>query len=139
MRPAEKVTRYLGITNLVIGVTSFAGPLVTGNGDRWVNIRPGLWLGIFGMNWLHALLHMAVGLLGLPARRTPRLSVGYMWLHAVLFGFLSAMYAMKARAPSRIHIVMGMALNGPANGVHVAWSVVGLLFALRPGLGGTEQ
>ena len=118
---------------MVIGVSSLAGPLVTGNEDRWVNIRPGPWLGIFGMNWVHAPLHLMVGVVGLPAWRDPRRSVRYMQLHAALFGTLSVMYLMRPRDAGRVHMMMGMALNGPANAVHALWAGMGLLLALRPG------
>ncbi|MDP9373458.1 MAG: DUF4383 domain-containing protein [Chloroflexota bacterium] len=131
MRPVQRATYYLGLTNLAIGIAGFAGPLVTGNRDHLINIRPGFLLGVFAMNWLHALLHLVVGIAGLPSWRVPRSATGYMRLHTVLFGVLWAMGRLRVRGSSRIHMMMGMALNAPANVVHALWALIGLAFTLR--------
>lgn len=96
MHTVQRATHYFGITNLVIGITRSTGPLVTGTRDRLINIRPGLLYGIFGMNWLHALLHLVVGIIAGPVQRAPYSSIRYMRLNAVLFGFLSVKYVLRA-------------------------------------------
>jgi hypothetical protein len=127
----QRVANVLAITNSVIGITGFLGPLVTRNHDRVINIRPGFLYGVFGMNWLHALLHLMVGLIGLPARRTSSSAINYMRLHAALFGVLAPMGVLKVRGSTQIHMMMGMALNMPANLVHILWAAIGILFARR--------
>lgn len=127
----QKVTSVLAITNSVIGITGLLGPFVTGNHDRVINIRPGYLYGVFGMNWLHALVHLLIGILGLSARRTRAAAVTYMRLHAVLFGVLAPIGVLRVRGSTQIHMVMGMALNMPANLVHILWAAIGIRFARR--------
>jgi hypothetical protein len=125
----QRIANVLAITNSVIGVTGFLGPFVTGNDDRFINIRPGFLYGVFGMNWLHALLHLLVGIIDLRARRTTSSAINYMRLHAVLFGLLTPIGVLNIRGSTQIHMVM--ALNMPANIVHILWATIGMLFARR--------
>lgn len=124
---ADKASWYFALVNVSIGLTGFTGPVVTGNSDRLINIRPGKLFGVFAMNWAHALLHLGVGLIGFtPSVRTP---AHYMKLNAVLFGTLTAAYLLRFRGRPGIHLMMGMAVNRPANLVHLAWTALGLLYA----------
>ncbi len=132
MQPAvQKVASALALGNSIIGITGLLGPFVTGNNDRFINIRQGYLYGVFGMNWLHAVLHLVVGVVGLLWRQTTAGATRYMRLHAVLFGMLAPIGVLKVRGSQQIHMVMGMALNMPANLVHIAWACIGLVFARR--------
>ncbi|GIV95713.1 MAG: hypothetical protein KatS3mg057_0370 [Herpetosiphonaceae bacterium] len=128
MAQRQKVASFLALANLVVGIAGLFSPLVTGNRDRVINIRPGLLFGIFAINWVHALLHLMVGLIGIPARRNAGLGVRYLQLHALLFSFLSAAGWRMVRGPRRIHMMMGMALDTPGNIVHTLWAVLGAWF-----------
>lgn len=127
----QKVASALALANSFIGITGLLGPFVTGNDDRFINIRPGYLYGVFGMNWLHALLHLMVGVVGLFWRQTNTGATSYMRLHAGLFGMLAPIGVLRVRGSQQIHMVTGMAVNMPANLVHVAWAAIGLVFARR--------
>lgn len=81
------------------------------------------------MNWAHASLHLGFGLLGLT--RFARPPTRYMRLTAGLFGALTAAYAWMFRGRPGVHMMMGMAVNRPANLVHLTWAALGLLYGLR--------
>ena len=69
MRSVQTAAKYLSLANLLVGIAGFFAPVVTGNSDRIINIHPGRLFGIFAVNWPHALLHVVLGLVGLPAQR----------------------------------------------------------------------
>lgn len=132
MRSVQTAAKYLSLANLLIGIAGFFGPAVTGNSDRIINIHPGRLFGIFAINWLHALMHVVLGLAGMPAWRTASSSATYPRLMAVLFGVLSPMGVLKVRRRPGIYFVMGMAINRPDNILHGIWAGTAALFALRP-------
>lgn len=137
--PVQRAALYFGLVNLLIGIAGFAGPAVKSNRDRYINVNPGLLFGIFAMNWLHALVHLVAGALGLPARRTRSAARSYMAFAATLFGLLSAAGWQQGRARPGIYLVMGMALNTAANALHTLWALIGALFTLDPDLASTRR
>lgn len=134
MPRVQTIAQSFGWLNLLIGIAGFAGPLVTGNRDRIVNVKPGWLLGVVAINWLHALLHLVTGLVSLPMYRTVGSAVAYLRLIAAVFGPLMAIGFWTVRGQSGIHLVMGMAVDARGNLLHLAWTGIGLLGSLAPPL-----
>ncbi|CCF85554.1 DUF4383 domain-containing protein [Nitrolancea hollandica] len=132
MRSVRIAAKYLCLANLFVGIAAFFAPAVTGNSDRILNIHPGRLFGIFAVNWLHALMHVVLGLAGISAWRRASSSVTYLQLLAAVFGALSIMGFSKGRGRSGIYFVMGMALNRADNILHGIWAGAAALFAVRP-------
>jgi hypothetical protein len=132
MRSVQTAAKYLSLANLLVGIAGFFAPVVTGNSDRIINIHPGRLFGIFAVNWPHALLHVVLGLVGLPAQRAASSSATYLRLTAALFGALSLMGVFKVRARSGIYFMMGMAINRADNVLHGIWAGTAALFTMSP-------
>ena len=130
----RQVAKYFGIVNAGLGALGLFGPAVTGNRDGLINVHPGRLLDVFAINWLHALLHLGVGVFGFPASRSGSSAASYMRLNAALFGLLATAGFWKGRERAGIYMVMGMAINQADNLVHAAWAAIGLIFAARPNL-----
>lgn len=129
--PTQKATKNLSLANLFVGITGLAGPLVTGNEDRIVNVRPGFLFNVFAINWSHALVHLFLGLGGLSASKNHSRSRRFMRFQAVLFTVVAAAGWYKAgqEPERRVHKLMGMAVNTPGNVVHTLWSGIGWMFS----------
>ncbi len=92
-------TRYfalvLGIFYTIIGVLGFFPPLITDtqpiSGTLAVDLFSGRLLGIFPVNILHNLVHLAVGIWGIVAYRGYVTSIVYSKTVAILFGVLTVM------------------------------------------------
>jgi hypothetical protein len=81
-----------------------------------------------GVNPLQNLLHLAVGVAGLGlSARLPRTRV-YGWGLAVGLGALFGYGVVASRAP----VVDVLNLNWPANWLHLAFALVGLVIATGP-------
>jgi hypothetical protein len=92
-------TRYfalvLGIFYTIIGVMGFFPPLITDSqpvaGALTVDLFSGRLLGIFPVNILHSLVHLAVGIWGIVAYKNYGTSVVFSKTVAILFGVLTVM------------------------------------------------
>ncbi len=92
-------TRYfalvLGIFYTLVGVLGFFPPLITDtqpvSGALAVDLFSGRLLGIFPVNILHSLVHLAVGIWGIVAYKGYAASVVFSKSIAVLFGILTIM------------------------------------------------
>ncbi|NLF10839.1 MAG: DUF4383 domain-containing protein [Anaerolineaceae bacterium] len=130
-RPVEKAALYFGIVNLIIGLAAFVGPLVTGNNDGLINTSPGLLFGIFAFNWFHALAHILIGAAGILVARSCESSRTYMWVSAAIFGVLTVAGFIMVGMEMDPQLMMGMAVNGADNLLHLLWTALTLFFAYQ--------
>lgn len=85
----------LGIIYLVVGIAGFLPPLLTApaaDAPRLaVNSLQGYLLGLFPVNILHTLFHLAIGIWGLVAARRLGAAVTYSRSIAIIYGVLTVM------------------------------------------------
>ena len=130
-RPVERAALYFGIVNLLLGLAAFVGPLVTGNDDGIINTSPGLLFGIFAFNWFHAVAHLLFGVAGILVARSCESSRTYMWVSAAVFGVLTIAGFIGAGMEMEPQMLMGMAVNGADNLLHLLWTGLTLYFAYQ--------
>ncbi|HYE00626.1 MAG TPA: DUF4383 domain-containing protein [Alphaproteobacteria bacterium] len=85
-------TLLLGIIFLVIGILGFIDPFVSpaeGAPDVAAEGSYGYLLGLFPVNWLHNLVHIAFGIWGLAAYRSYTGAKGYCKANAVIYAVLA--------------------------------------------------
>jgi hypothetical protein len=84
-----------GIAYLLIGIAGFFPDLLTawpsGSPELRIDVLQGLLLGLFPVNLLHTLVHLAIGVWGLIAARALGASIFYSKSLAVIFGLLAVM------------------------------------------------
>lgn len=125
MRAAQSVARSFAWLNVGIGVAGMAGPTVTGNDDRVINLHAGRLLGLPAINPAHALLHLGFGALGLATVTDTRSARHYFGTTLLVFAPLTAAGFAVVRGRPGIHFVMGMAVDRLANYIHLAWAGLG--------------
>lgn len=85
----------LGIIYLVVGIAGFIPPLLRAPAAEApqlaVNAFQGYLLGLFPVNILHTLFHLAIGIWGLAAARRLSASVTYARSVAIIYGVLTVM------------------------------------------------
>ena len=141
MEPVQTAARAFTAANLGVGLAGFTGPLVQGNDDRVINLKPGLLFGVVAINWVHALAHLGLGVAGLAAAGDARRERNYVKLHAALFTPLAVMGWMHARRhpEERIHMLMGMAVDRRGNFIHSAWAAAAAGVLALDAQGGRNQ
>jgi hypothetical protein len=89
-----------GIIYLVVGIAGFVPPLLRAPAadapPLAVNAFQGYLLGLFPVNLLHTLVHLAIGIWGLIAARGPGAAVIYARSLAVIYGVLAVMGLIPA-------------------------------------------
>ncbi len=85
----------LGIIYLVVGIAGFVPPLLrepaAAAPNLTVNTLQGYLLGLFPVNILHTLFHLAIGIWGVVAARRLGASVLYARSLAIIYGVLAVM------------------------------------------------
>lgn len=123
----ETLARQFGVGHVVPGLLGLAGPLVFANDDDGlVNTEPGLFLGVVAVNGYHALLHVAVGVLGLLSSRSSDASQTYLGASAVLFGTMAAAGWSRFGFERGIHVMGPFAVDGWGNLGHAMLAVLSL-------------
>ena len=97
MSLAQRFAQVFGIVYVLVGVAGFIPPLLLGETAAEV-MGPfaGLLLGLFAVNWLHSLAHLAIGAVGLAvyrsnsASRAYALALGIAYAALFLLGILTA-------------------------------------------------
>jgi hypothetical protein len=128
--PAQWLALAVGAVYTLIGIAGFA---VTGF-DGFAAPEGDLLLGVFEVNPLHNLVHLAIGLAGLALwNRLDRARI-YGWLLAIGYGavFIYGLFVAGTDDPANF-----LALNAPDNWLHVVSALVGLAIALWPAERGT--
>lgn len=145
MKTMQKAALWFGALNLVLGLSGFFGPFVTGNRDGLINIETGQLFGLIAINWAHALLLLAFGLYGIAARSSHDAAVTYLWSVAVVFSLLALLGLlgqagwMEVRGPEGTLSVFEIAVDTAAILLHLTWAAFGLFFALRAGEATQQQ
>lgn len=87
----KKFALIFGIVYAVVGVLGFIPALVVSpemSGDMAIDAGHGRLLGLFPVNVVHNLVHLAVGIWGIVAAKSFAASVFYAKANAVVFGLL---------------------------------------------------
>ena len=123
---ARLLALVLGSVFLVVGILGFLRPLTDAGGDGFFITGDAHLLGIFHVNWLHNLVHLGTGLLGLAmAARTPS---------ARLFAqALGVIYTVVFVAGLFTGDLFGiLPLNGADNVLHLLTAAASLLIGFTP-------
>ena len=96
MSLAQRFAQVFGIIYLVIGILGFIpiAPFLVGALPNVIGPFNGLLLGLFPVNWLHNLAHIAIGAAGLASYRSPvgarsyALAIGVLYLVLFLVGLV---------------------------------------------------
>ena len=107
----------LGVINLIIGLAAFLSPLMVGTGPGLFTLGPGLLVGVFAMNGVHAVAHVVLGLLGIGLAGNPENARRYLWGAVAVFGLLLVM-GLALYQPG-IYYMLGMANNAADNWLHL--------------------
>jgi ABC-type transport system involved in multi-copper enzyme maturation permease subunit len=121
--PVQRFAQVFGAVYLLVGLLGFA---FTGFGDFAATSDDKLLL--FGVNPLHNIVHLAIGLVGLALWRRLDTARTYGWLLAAGYG-LAFLYGLFAAGNSDINF---LSLNGADNGLHLVSTLAGLAIALWP-------
>jgi len=93
---AQRFAQVFGIIYLVVGILGFIpiAPILVGALFNVIGPFNGLLLGLFPVNWLHNLAHIAIGVAGLASYRSPvgartyALTIGVLYLVLFLVGLI---------------------------------------------------
>ena len=96
MSLAQRFAQVFGIIYLVVGILGFIpiAPILVGALFNVIGPFNGLLLGLFPVNWLHNLAHIAIGVAGLASYRSPvgartyALTIGVLYLVLFLVGLI---------------------------------------------------
>ncbi len=96
MSLAQRFAQVFGIIYLVVGILGFIpiAPFLVGALPNVIGPFNGLLLGLFPVNWLHNLAHIAIGAAGLASYRSPvgarsyALAIGVLYLVLFLVGLV---------------------------------------------------
>lgn len=133
----QKTALYFGTLNLVIGLSGFFGPFVTGNDEDLINIETGQLFSVLAINWAHALVFVAFGLYGISARKSKESASTYFWSVGVLFGLLALLGLLgqvgllEVRGPEGTLTVLEIAVDTLGIGIHAVWALIGAGLAYR--------
>lgn len=97
MSLAQRFAQIFGAVYLLVGILGFIPPLVPGTIQGLVGpFEPfsGFLLGLFAVNWLHNVVHIAIGTAGLASYRSPTgarsyaIGIGVLYLLLFLIGLI---------------------------------------------------
>ena len=130
MSPAQHFAQILGIVYLLVGILGFVPPLLAGSLPGVLGPLKGLLLGLFAVNGLHSLTHLAIGVAGLALYRSfsgakaYALALGIAYAGLFLLGVLSRPVGTLGGI---------LPLNAPDDILHILTALVafGAYFASR--------
>lgn len=123
-RPYQWLALIIGIVFLLVGI---AGWFVTGF-SGWTSTDESRQLLGFGVNPLHNVVHLLLGLLGVLMWRTRGGARGYGWILVIGYGAASVYGLIVVNQP---HLNV-LNINGADNGLHIGSTILGLIVALWP-------
>jgi hypothetical protein len=113
-----KAARLFGVVFVVVGLLGFVPQAVPN----------GMLLGIFPVNALHNIVHIALGLWGLMAGGSMAGAVGYMKALAIIYGLLAVLGLIPATADG-----FGLVpLHGADVGLHAVLALAAAYFGFGP-------
>ena len=134
MTIAQRFAQIFGAVYLLVGILGFIPPLVPGEIPGLLGpFEPlsGFLLGLFAVNWLHSVVHLAIGAAGLASYRSPAaarsysIGIGVLYLLLFLIGLILPIFfglVPLGGAPDLLlHLVSGavalaIGLASPATG-----------------------
>ncbi len=124
MTLAQRFAQIFGLVYLLVGILGFIPPLLTGNIPGVIGPFSGLLLGLFAVNWLHNIAHIAIGAAGLASYRSAAgarsyaIGIGVLYLLLFVIGLI-------------LPTVFGLLpLNGPDNILHLVSGAAALAIGL---------
>lgn len=127
----RRAAAWFGILNLMLGLLSFAAPLVVGGSPRWLNLEAGRLFAVLTTNWAHAGLHVAIGIYGIASRHSTDRSTTFLWSSAVILGLLGVLGALghggllEVRGADGELEVFGIAVDELGTVIHMLLAVAG--------------
>ena len=122
MSLAQRFAQVFGIVYVLVGVAGFISPLLLGETAAEV-MGPfaGLLLGLFAVNWLHSLAHLAIGAVGLAVYRSNSASRAY----ALALGIAYAALFLLGILTAGVATLGGLLpLNAPDDVLHILTALV---------------
>lgn len=123
----QTAARVFGWVNVAIGILAFLTPLTPGVGTGLFTAGPGLLLGTFAMNWVHAIAHIVLGAIGIASANRMSSARNYFIGMVIVFGLLTIIGL--AMAKPGIYYMLGMANNYADNWLHAVLAVAALVLA----------
>jgi hypothetical protein len=128
---AQRFAQIFGAIYLLVGILGFIPPLLLGTTMGWGPFG-GYLLGLFAVNWLHSLAHLAIGVAGLATFRNPDAARYY----AVVVGVAYILLFLLGLFGGPVGPLDGLLpLNGLDNVLHLLTAVVALgayFYSARP-------
>ncbi len=118
MTLAQRFAQIFGLVYLLVGILGFIPPLLTGNIPGVIGPFSGLLLGLFAVNWLHNIAHIAIGAAGLASYRSAAgarsyaIGIGVLYLLLFVIGLiLPTVFGLLPLngADNILHLVSGAA------------------------------
>lgn len=88
MTLAQRFAQIFGAIYVLVGILGFIPPLLSGDIAGVIGPFDGLLLGIFPVNWIHSVAHIAIGAAGLATYRSVSGARSYSLAIGVLYGVL---------------------------------------------------
>jgi len=121
--PAQLLALIIGVIYTLVGLAGF---LVTGL-DQFATVTEETLLG-FGVNPLHNIVHVVIGVAGIALSRTRSGARTYGWILAIGYG-ATFVYGLLATNNQELNFLN---INGADNGLHLVSALAGLAIALWP-------
>jgi hypothetical protein len=124
MSLAQRFAQVFGAIYVLVGILGFVPPLLTGTLQGVLGPFAGLLLGLFAVNWVHNVAHLAIGAAGLAvyrnhaASRTYALILGIAYLGLFLLGIFTGSVATLGGL---------LPLNGPDDVLHIATALLAFI------------
>jgi hypothetical protein len=112
----------VGILSLIAGIAGFLSPFVSGSDPGLFTTKPGLLLGTFGINGMHAFVHVVVGILGIAMSRQLKNARTFLWIGGVVFALLGI--AGFATDQPGLYALMGLTVNHADHWLHAGFAIV---------------
>ena len=136
MSLAQRIAQNFGAVYLLVGILGFIPPLIPGQIQGLLGpFEPlsGFLLGLFAVNWLHSVAHLAIGAAGLAsyrshaAARSYAIGIGVLYLGLFVIGLI-------------LPLVFGLLpLNGADNILHLVSGAVALAIGLASSAPGATR
>ncbi len=88
MTLAQRFAQIFGAVYILVGILGFIPPLLSGDVAGVIGPFDGLLLGIFPVNWIHSVAHLAIGAAGLASYRSVSGARSYSLAIGVVYGVL---------------------------------------------------
>jgi hypothetical protein len=112
----------VGVLNLVAGIAGYLSPFVAGGDPGLFNTGPGLLFNLFGINGLHAFVHLVVGVVGIAMSREAARSKTFLWTIGIVFSLL-AITGFLTNQPG-LYNMMGMTVNHADHWLHTGLAIL---------------